>query len=169
MTMPRIMRKQARRFVLAAGLLVVPALSMAADQGAKGQQARSAGQKSPAAATQASPMNVEQLNDNIAQHSGKQVSVAGEIEEWLDARSFVLESGGLFNDEIAVIVPPNAKGVDAQRLREDADIVVSGTVRSVPLVELERELGWDLDPELEVEFEGTKHFLVADRITRQRD
>ncbi|WNG35417.1 hypothetical protein F0U61_18385 [Archangium violaceum] len=162
------MRKQARRFVLAAGLLVAPALAMAADQGAKGQ-AKSAGQKPPAAAAQESPMNVEQLNDNIAQHSGKQVSVAGEIEEWLDARSFVLESGGLFNDEIAVIVPPNAKGLDAQRLREDADIVVSGTVRSVPLVELERELGWDLDPELEVEFEGTKHFLVADRITRQRD
>ena len=28
-----------------------------------------------------------------------------------------------------------------QRLREDTDIVVSGTVRSVPIIELERELG----------------------------
>lgn len=161
------MRKQARGFVLA-GLLVLPALAMAADQGTKGQ-AKGAGQRQRAAATQASPMNVEQLNDNIAQHSGKQVSVAGEIEEWLDSRSFVLESGGLFNDEIAVVVPPNAKGVDLQRLSEDADIVVSGTVRSVPVIELERELGWDFDPELEVEFEGTKHFLVVDRISRQRD
>lgn len=160
-------RKQTQRFALTAGLLLIPALAMAADQGAK-TQAKGAGQQPPAA-TQSSPMNVEQLNDKIAQHAGKQVSVAGELEEWLDSRTFVLESGGLFNDEIAVIVPPNAKGLDVQRLREDADIVVSGTVRSVPLIELERELGWDFDPQLEMEFEGTKNFLVADRITRQRD
>lgn len=165
--MTRIM-KQARRFALATGLLVLPALAVAADQGAK-SQGKEAGPQPRAAATQSSPMNVEQLNDKIAQHAGKQVSVAGEIEEWLDARTFVLESGGLFNDEIAVIVPPNAKGMDVQRLREDTDIVVSGTVRSVPIIELERELGWDLDPQLEVELEGTKNFLVADRITRQRN
>lgn len=55
------------------------------------KQVRS-GQQSKAAAMQSSPMNVEQLNDTIAQHSGKQVSVAGEIEEWPDSRSFVLES-----------------------------------------------------------------------------
>lgn len=160
-------RKQAQRFALTAGLLLLPALSMAAGQGAR-TQARGAGQQPAAAATQSSPMDVEQLNDKIAQHAGKQVSVAGEVEEWLDSRSFVLESGGLFNDEITVIVPPNTKGIDVQRLREDSDIVVSGTVRSVPVVELERELGWDFDPQLEVELEGAKNFLVADRITRQR-
>ncbi|HYO58395.1 hypothetical protein [Archangium sp.] len=161
-------RKQAQRFVLAVGLMLLPALSMAADQGTR-PQAKGAGPQSRPAAAQSSPMNVEQLNDNIAQYSGRQVSVAGEIEEWLDSRSFVLESGGLFNDEIAVVVPPNAKGLDLQRLHEDADVVVSGTVRSVPVIELERELGWDFDPELEVELEGTKNFLVVDRITRQRD
>lgn len=162
------LRKQTQRFALTAGLLLIPALALAADQGAK-PQAKGASQQPPAAATQSSPMDVEELNDKIAQHAGKQVSVAGEIEDWLDARTFVLESGGLFNDEIAVIVPPNVKGLDVQRLREDADIVVSGTVRSVPVIELERELGWDFDPQLEVELEGTKNFLVADRITRQRD
>jgi hypothetical protein len=81
----------------------------------------------------------------------------------------VLESGGIFNDEILVIVPNNARGLKAQQLRDDANIAVTGTVRSMTVVEVERELGWDLNPELEVELEGTRNFLVAEQITRQRE
>ena len=54
--------KQVRRFILGAGLLVVPGLALAADPGAKGQ-GKGSGQQSKAAAMQSSPMNVEQLND----------------------------------------------------------------------------------------------------------
>lgn len=159
--------KQARRLMAAAGLVFFPALALAAGSGAQGPQAQ--GRQPPPPKPAAAMLDVEELNDKIAQHTGQKVTVAGEIEEWLDARSFVLESGGLFNDEITVIVPPNVKGLDTQRLNEDADIVVAGTVRAMQLVELERELGWDLQPELEVELEGVKHFLVAERITRQRN
>lgn len=51
-----------RRFILGAGLLVVPGLALAADPGAK-DQGKGSGQQSKAAAMQSSPMNVEQLND----------------------------------------------------------------------------------------------------------
>jgi len=162
---------QARRLLAAAGFVFFPALALAAgssaQQGQQGQQGQ-AQQPKPAAA-QPSPLDVEELNDELARYAGQRVSVEGEVEEWLDPRSFVLEGGGLFNDEIAVVIPPNAQGLDPQRLREDADIVVSGTVRATPLIELQRELSWDLDPQLEVELQGVKYFLVADRITRQRD
>lgn len=163
--MTRLM-KRARRLLAAAGFVFFPALALAAGSGTQAQRQQ---QPPPKPAAMANPMDVEELNDTIAQQTGKKVTVAGEIEEWLDARSFVLESGGLFNDEIAVIVPPDVKGLDTQRLNEDADIVVSGTVRAMRVVDVERELGWDLQPELEVELEGVKHFLVAERITRQRD
>jgi hypothetical protein len=56
----------------------------------------------------------------------------------------------------------------AQQLQDDANIVVTGTVRSMNVLELERELDWDMDPGLELEFEGTRNYLVADQITRQR-
>lgn len=144
--------RRSRCLVMLAALLALPAGVMAADKG-----------KAPGAT-----LNVQELNRNIAQHQGQRVSVAGEIEEKLDGRSFILESGGLINDEILVLVPKNAQGINAQQLRDDANLVVTGTVRSMPVVEVERELGWDLDPQLEVELEGARNFLVAERISRQQ-
>jgi hypothetical protein len=151
-----------RRLAVMAVLMSLPALSMAADQ----EKAPGAGDRqTKAAPTQT--MDVQDLNMNISQHVGQRVSVAGEIEEKPGPRSLILESGGIFNDEILVIVPANAQGLKAQQLQDDADIVVTGTVRSMSVVEVERELGWDLNPEIEVELEGTRNFLVAERITRQ--
>ncbi|AEI67179.1 hypothetical protein [Corallococcus macrosporus] len=118
---------------------------------------------------QAQQLDVEELNDNPAKYAGRTVSVAGEIKDKIDWRSFVLESGGIFDDEIVVLVPGDSQGLTPLRLSEDANVVVTGTVRSLPLVEVERQLGWDLDPELEVELEGTRDYLVADRIDYQRD
>ncbi len=153
-----------RRFLMSVGLLV-PALALA-----QGQPQKQSSQQKPQAAAQRSPgqmMDVEELNDNISRYAGKKVTVAGEIEDKLDARSFVIESGGIFDDEIVVLTPPGSKGLRPLQLNEDADIVVTGTVRSYPVMELERELGWDLDPELEVELEGTRNYLVADNIRYQ--
>jgi hypothetical protein len=142
-----------------------------------GRTSRAAGQEAERAAQQRGGgqrgaerlLDVEELNDDVARYVGQRVSVAGEIQEWLDPRSFVLESGGILDDEIAVVVPRDAKGIDPSTLAEDADVVVSGTVRQATLVDIERELGWDLRPELEIEFDGTRTYLVADRITRQQD
>jgi hypothetical protein len=113
-------------------------------------------------------LDVEQLNDRIDTLIGNRVTVAGEIHKKLDAQSFVLESGGIFDDEITVIVPRDAKGISMRSFAEDSDVVVTGTVRTAPLVEIERELGWDLDPQYEIEFEGNRNFLVAEKITRQQ-
>lgn len=161
-------REQARGLVLAVGLMLLPALALADDRpkgqqpiGGSGQQAQQ-GVKPPL-------MDVEELNDSIAQYAGQRVSVAGEIEDKLGPRSFVLESGGIFNDEIVTIIPQDARGLQAQRLNEDDKLVITGTVRSIPVVELEREYGWDLNPELEAELEGVQYYLVADSISRQRD
>jgi hypothetical protein len=110
--------------------------------------------------------DVEELLDNIDRYVDTRVSVSGEIEEHIDSQSFVLESGGLFNDEIVVVVPQGAEGLDLMQLREDSDVVVTGTLRTVSRLEIEREYGWDLDPEIEVELEDVEVYLVADRIGR---
>lgn len=141
-----------------------PQQQQPAGTGGSGQATRAPTQRAPA-----SMLDVEELNDDITSRTNKKVTVAGEISEFLDARSFVLESGGIFDDEITVVLPKDLKGLQPQNLREEADVVVTGTVRELPVVEARRELGWDLDPQLELELEGVRHFLVAERITRQRN
>lgn len=110
--------------------------------------------------------DVEELLDNIGGYANDRVAVSGEIEEHIDPRSFVLESGGLFNDEITVIMPAGAEGLDPTLLREDSDVVVIGTLRTVPVVEIEREFGWDFDPEIEAELEDVRTYLIAEKIER---
>lgn len=170
----------------ALGAVLLLPIAATADDGSAGSQstatgatrgdgAGSSGREATASGAQAGTgtvmplLDVEKLNDEPTRYVGQRVSVAGELQEWLDARAFVLESGGIFDDEMTVIVPKDAKGMSPRELPEDADIVVTGTVRSTTLVEIERELGWDLDPELEIEFDGTRTYLVAERIAPQRD
>lgn len=143
---------------LLAALALAPLPALAQDGGAKSRPPPPPGQQ----------LDVEELNDNIRAHTGKKVTVVGEIEEFLDSRSFILESGGLFNDEITVVFPRDVKGLPVLYLREDTDVVVTGTVRALRVLDVKRELSWDLDPEIEIELERVTHFLVADKVTRQR-
>jgi hypothetical protein len=118
--------------------------------------------------------NVEELLDNVARYDGKKVQVCGKIEE-IEAHTFILESGGIFNDEI-IVVMPKGKEIALQfinsdgglaLIEEDSNVIVTGTVRTVGAVEIEREYGLDLDPEIEIELERVKAFLIADRIERK--
>lgn len=107
--------------------------------------------------------DVETLNDNITQYQNKKVTVQGEVSNRIDSRSAVIESGGIFDDEI-VIIGKKGAAANISSLKEDSKVKVTGTIRSVPIVEIEKEYGWDLNPELEVELENVKHFLVVDDI-----
>lgn len=122
------------------------------------------GSLSASAATKAMVIeDVETLNDNIAKYNNKTVRVKGEVKDKIDPKAVTIESGGIFNDEIVVVAGKNMKG-DLASLKDDANVEVTGTIRTVPVVEIRRELSWDLNPELVAEFEGVDVFLVADEI-----
>lgn len=139
-------------------------------QAPQAQSERPAGQAAAArggggqAMTVAELDDVEELQDNIQAFIGQRVRVPGEVEDVLGPRSFVLESGGIFDDEIVVVIPARAQGMDPALMRQDTQVTVTGTVRSSPIIDIERETGWDFDPELEIELEGTRIFLVADSV-----
>ncbi|MFP5386180.1 MAG: hypothetical protein ACLGHN_08885 [Bacteriovoracia bacterium] len=105
--------------------------------------------------------DVETLMDNISDYQGKKVTVTGEVEDVIDKKSIIVESGGIINDEIVVI---GRDSLNPKALKEDAKVQVTGTVRAVPVVEVEREVGWDLEPEVEAELKAVNVFLVADEI-----
>jgi hypothetical protein len=108
--------------------------------------------------------NVEDLLDNVAEYDGRRVQVSGEVEKIIDTRSFILEGGGIFNDEIIVFIPEKGMIVT-----EDSDVTVTGVVRTVGFVEIEREYGWDLDPQVKTELEKVKVYLIAENIAQDED
>ncbi|EDZ65767.1 hypothetical protein NOC27_2447 [Nitrosococcus oceani AFC27] len=110
--------------------------------------------------------DVEELLDNIERYDGQKVTVSGEVEERIDKRSFILESGGLFNDEIVVVMPKGNLNV-----QEDDEVAVTGKVRAVKFVDIEREYNWVLNEEIKSEIEDVEAFLIADHveITKQDD
>lgn len=54
--------------------------------------------------------------------------------------------------------------IDDQWLKNK--VRVTGTVGKMTVVDIEREVGWDLDRELEVEGEGAKAVLIAKSVER---
>ncbi|ADJ29392.1 conserved hypothetical protein [Nitrosococcus watsonii C-113] len=103
--------------------------------------------------------DVEKLLDNIERYDGQKVTVSGEVEERIDKKAFILESGGLFNDEIVVVMPKGNLNV-----QEDDEVTVTGTVRAVKFVDVEREYDWVLDEEIRTEIEDVDAFLIADHV-----
>lgn len=166
----RRLRLRACRGPLAAlGLgLVTTWSSVGLAEGPQGGQGGTGAQQGGGALATRQPIDVEDLNDNLQRYSGKQVQVVGEAREPIGTAAFVLESGGLFDDEIAVIVPKNLKGFSMPP-EDDQKLMVTGTLRSLQIVDIEREYDLDLTPELEVELGPRRFYLVASAIERRPD
>jgi cytochrome c-type biogenesis protein CcmE len=77
--------------------------------------------------------------DDVNKYEDKRLRVPGEVEEHIDPRAFILESGGIFDDEVTVIQTEGVEGLDPSLLREDSDIVVTGKVRTLTVYDVERE------------------------------
>lgn len=108
---------------------------------------------------------VEDVSDEPAQYYGERLTVTGEVDEVYGPRGFVLEgSGGIFDDEIPVLTRSDVR-VGGVPLEDDDEVIVTGTVRRFVVTDIEREVGWDLDQEIEVAMRD-KPVLVAESIRR---
>lgn len=108
---------------------------------------------------------VENIDERPARFASERVALVGEVDDVVGPRTFVLENDDLlWDDEVTVLARRPIRYGD-QRLGAGEDVAVTGRVHFVGTVELERELGWDLDPELEVELDG-EPVVVAERVSR---
>lgn len=101
---------------------------------------------------------------------GKTVTVVADVDEVLGPLVFKLDEdsatkGGIDND--LMVLSPKAGGlanIDDQWLNNK--VRVTSVVRKFTVVEIEREFGWDLDPQIETETESTEPVLIAKSVER---
>jgi hypothetical protein len=109
---------------------------------------------------------VDEIVENRDAYVGRQVSVRGKVGRIHGPHALVIRGEGwlfrLFGKELTVLSAAPLPYTPEQD--EDVTVWANGIVREVSVTEIERELGWDLDPELEVELEGKETVLVADSV-----
>lgn len=109
---------------------------------------------------------VENVSEHPDRFLGKTVVLSGEIDNVYGDRAFQLEDEDdvIFEDKVLVLTksPVRLAGLAP---RDDDEVVVTGKVRRLQVAELERDLGWDLTPDIEKDF-GSKPVVVADSIDR---
>ncbi|MCP9496306.1 MAG: hypothetical protein MSG64_17830 [Pyrinomonadaceae bacterium MAG19_C2-C3] len=106
-----------------------------------------------------------QVINNPNAYVGKTVTVSGDVEEIHSPRAFNMDSGASLGELLVLGREPFPQVPDGGNrgyvINDTA--TVTGTVRMLVTAEIERELGWDLQPELEAEF-NAKPVLVAQTV-----
>ncbi|QBQ55327.1 hypothetical protein [Nitrosococcus wardiae] len=114
--------------------------------------------------------NVEALLDKEARYYGQIVTVPGKVKDGIvphTPRTFILESGGFFNDEIVVVIPANLieRGIS---VREGSEVRVTGTVYPINLEAIKDKYSKNLTIGTQVRLETMDAFLIVDRIEYQQ-
>lgn len=100
---------------------------------------------------------------------GKTVTVVADVDEVYGPRAFELDEdsdiSGDNDDDLLVLIPKagNLANVDDQWKRNK--VRVTGVVQRMNVSNIEREIGWDLQPKLETEFKN-EPVLIARSIER---
>lgn len=100
---------------------------------------------------------------------GKTVTVVADVDEVYGPRAFKLDddaipAGGSDND-LLVLIPKAGDLAEINDQWMDNKVRVTGVVQRMNVSNVERELGWDLQPNLETEFRG-KPVLIARSVER---
>jgi hypothetical protein len=107
---------------------------------------------------------VESVQQGPQRHYGQEVTLNGEVDAVFGLRAFELENNDLFDEQVLVVARSDVR-LGGETIADDQRVRVTGIVRPLAVVELEREIGWDLTPEVEVEFRS-RPVVVAKSITR---
>ena len=110
------------------------------------------------------------ITGNLNNYLGRSVTVEADVQEVFGPRAFTLDeddalAGGIDNDVLVLGTQTgNLERIEDNWLRNK--VRVTGTVRGLGLVEIEREVGWDLDRQIEAELEDVKAVIVASSVQR---
>ncbi len=111
-------------------------------------------------------ITARQVIENPSAYVGKTVTVSGDVEEIWGPRAFNMDSGISVGELLVVGREPFPQvGEAGNRAYVVSDVAtVTGIVRMLVTADVEREIGWDLDPRIEAEF-NAKPVLIAQSIS----
>jgi hypothetical protein len=93
---------------------------------------------------------------------GKTVTISGEVGRVIGPNAFTVVSNEFLNNQAVLVV--GAQGVSIPALKPNTVVRVTGTVRQLVVVEVEKEYGLDLSPELETELKD-RPYIAASAVT----
>ena len=112
--------------------------------------------------------NVEEVANHPGVFEGQTLTVTGEVDDIYHSRAFELQSDDdpfeIWEESVLVLSPTPIEML-GEPLEDDDKMLVRGRVEQFVVADIERELGWDLSPELEVEFENVP-VIIADGVVR---
>jgi hypothetical protein len=115
-------------------------------------------------------LKVEDLIKDTNKYVGQEVTVVGEVDEVLSPMAFALDEDAPFaagvDNDVLVFYPKSAELAPLDDAWLNDEVRVIGTVGKMTVSEIEREVGWDLDPKIEVEVEKQGPVLIAKRVER---
>lgn len=111
-------------------------------------------------------VTARQVIENPSAYIGKTVTVSGDVEEIWGPRAFNMDSGVTVGELLVVGREPfpNIPEVGNRAYVINDLATVTGVVRMMVTADVEREIGWDLTPEIEAEF-NAKPVLIAQSIS----
>lgn len=142
------------RWLVMGALLCLSSLLTACGSESPGERAEAVG-----------GVTAAQVINNPNAYIGKTVTVSGDVEEIHGPRAFNMDSGVSLGELLVIGREPFPQvpdgGTRGYVINDTA--TVTGTVRALVTAEVEREIGWDLTPELEAEF-NAKPVLIAQTV-----
>lgn len=156
-------------------MCAVLALALAAYACNTSERAEPAADGTPAAGTtgdaaSAGATTLADVAGSPDRYFGKTVTVVADVEEVFGPLAFALDedaflTGGVDND-VLVLSPKAGTLADIDDQWLNNKVKVTGTVGKMTVVEIEREVGWDLQPEIEAEVARAGAVIVATSIER---
>lgn len=125
----------------------------------------------PAQQAERAPMplpttDVDQVKEHPAWYYDKKVRVTGEIDEVYSDQAFRLEgTGWAFDDDIVVLMKKPLDAASHTSYAKNDELIVTGTVRRFVVADVERDLGWDLTPEIEIKLKE-RPVLIAEAVRK---
>lgn len=112
-------------------------------------------------------VTTDELQQNLAELVGESITVRSEVAEPIGDLGFAFENDDLFGGERVLVL--NATGTPfVLPAEDDLEIQATGEVAQFILVDIEREYGLELDPELYAEYED-RPVIVAQSLTLSPD
>ena len=113
-----------------------------------------------------------QIIANPTFYVGQNLTISGKVEDLYGPRAFTIDSGMQEGDLLVIAAEPFDVIVEERAASDDkplgSKVIVGGTVRLFVAGAIEKEVGWDLDPELEERFTN-KAVIISRTATFQRE